>query len=69
MQDFTPNSGSATASVTTWRLWLTILVLGSVFFFVDHDLGISRWPQFAPGRMRMKSSPPAETPSKAKPCP
>ncbi len=27
---------------------MTILVLGSVFFFVDHDLGISRYPQFAP---------------------
>jgi exopolysaccharide production protein ExoQ len=48
MQDFTPNSASTTASKTAWRLWLTIMVLGGVFFFVDHDLGISRYPQFAP---------------------
>ncbi len=48
MHDFALNSASTTTSKTAWRLWLTILVLGSVFFFVDHDLGISRYPQFAP---------------------
>jgi exopolysaccharide production protein ExoQ len=48
MQDFTHHSGSTTDSKTAWRLWLTIFVLGGVFFFVDHDLGISRYPQFAP---------------------
>ncbi len=48
MLNLTTNFASTTTSRTAWRLWLTILVLGGVFFFVDHDLGISRYPQFAP---------------------
>jgi exopolysaccharide production protein ExoQ len=48
MHDFIPNSDSTTLHKIPWRLWLTVVVLGGVFFFVDHDLGISRSPQFAP---------------------
>jgi exopolysaccharide production protein ExoQ len=48
MHEFIPNSDSTARHETPWRLWLTVVVLGGVFFFVDHDLGISRLPQFAP---------------------
>ncbi len=48
MTNFTCNLNSTPHAGETRLLWLVILVLGGVFFFVFHDLSVSRFEQFAP---------------------
>lgn len=51
METLTYPSTSATlepSATVRWPLWTAILVVGGVFFFVGHDLFVSRFEDFAP---------------------